>query len=298
MRKFGIVHSRYWSWAMENGLNDSTKVIGAYLLSCDHGNSIGCFKCPIAYVSDDLGNPSQTVSKGFQKLFETGFLVFCKPSRYVFLPKYLKWNPLKNPNQVKGALDIIGILPSSFTNTHKVLESIKELTLDKYFTDENLIYFETLSKPFRNPSETLSKPFRTIETETDTEKETETDTEKGTLSEPEKSLKDYLKEKIIEHNFIEIKDKIFEFFTWRMTKKIKGKKQQYESEKGIDGLFRNMNSCRESGMIVSDCLDICMERPWLTPDPSYFKTPPNTKKQMTGGELWLQQRKERENAGQ
>ena len=79
----------------------------------------------------------------------------------------------------------------------------------------------------------------------------------------------YLQKKIIDHNFIETKDKIFEFYNWRMDDKIKGKKQPYESEKGIDGLFRNMCGCRKAGLIVSDCLDIAMERPWLTPDPTY-----------------------------
>lgn len=108
----------------------------------------------------------------------------------------------------------------------------------------------------------------------------------------------YLYGKIIENNFIEIKDHIFEFYNWRMNDKIKGKKQPYESEKGINGLFRNLNGCRDAGFIVSDCIEIAMEKPWLTPDPSYFKNNGLDNKNMTvsehneaAGREWLAKRK-------
>lgn len=85
---------------------------------------------------------------------------------------------------------------------------------------------------------------------------------------PKGKLRDYLQEKIIENNFIEIKDKIFEFFNYRMAMNKKG---QYKTEKAINGLFRSLNGCREANMIPSECLEEAMERDWLTPDPSYFK---------------------------
>jgi len=82
-----------------------------------------------------------------------------------------------------------------------------------------------------------------------------------------KPLLPYLQEKIIENNFIETKDKIFEFFEYRMAKP---KREQYQTEKGINGLFRDMNKCREVGLIVSECLEISMEKGWLSPGPTYF----------------------------
>jgi hypothetical protein len=86
-----------------------------------------------------------------------------------------------------------------------------------------------------------------------------------------KSFSAYLQQKTIENNFIEIKDKIFEFYNYRMDEKIKGKKQPYSTEKGIDGLFVSLVGCRKAGLIVSECLEKAMQNEWLKPDPSYFK---------------------------
>ena len=77
-----------------------------------------------------------------------------------------------------------------------------------------------------------------------------------------------------------------------MTSRIKGKKQPYESEKGINGLFRNLNGCRDAGLVVSTCIEIAMEKPWLTPDPSYFKNNgSNNKPLVSAGDIWLEQKK-------
>ena len=82
------------------------------------------------------------------------------------------------------------------------------------------------------------------------------------------SFKTYLQEKIIENNFIETKDLIFEFYNYRMSMPAV---KRYKSEKGINGLFRNLNECRKSGLIISECLEIAMEKGWLSFESSYFK---------------------------
>ena len=92
--------------------------------------------------------------------------------------------------------------------------------------------------------------------------------EKVKVNSLREKLEKYLQEKIIENNFIESKDKIFEFFNYRMDMKAQLK---YKTDFGINGLLRNLNGCREQGMIVSECIDIAMEKDWKTPDPSYFK---------------------------
>ena len=83
------------------------------------------------------------------------------------------------------------------------------------------------------------------------------------------SFKNYLQEKIIENNFIESKDKIFEFFNYRNSNF--PKKDQYNTELKINGLFRHLNGCRDDGLIISDCIEISMESGWKTPNPDYFK---------------------------
>ena len=78
---------------------------------------------------------------------------------------------------------------------------------------------------------------------------------------------DYLQQKIIENNLIETKDKIFEFYKYRMAKPVA---KRYQTEKGIDGLISDLTECRESGLIMFECIEKAMQKNWQTPDPSYF----------------------------
>lgn len=87
-------------------------------------------------------------------------------------------------------------------------------------------------------------------------------------------LLEYLNSKIIETGNMEISDKIIEFYYFRMAMP---KAKRYKSEKGINGLFRDMNNCDLGALDVSECLEICMEKPWLTPDPKYFGIKPKQK---------------------
>ena len=88
-------------------------------------------------------------------------------------------------------------------------------------------------------------------------------------SKPKKDpLADYLYLKIQENNFIETKDKIFEFYKYRQSM---GKDKRYKTEAGINILFKDLNGCRDRGLIVSECIEETIGRNWLTPKPDYFK---------------------------
>lgn len=126
MRDFGIIHTRYWSWARRKGLKDAPKLLGAYLLSSPHGNSIGCFYCPMVYVAHDLGHSVNTVSTGCRELEKNDFLLFCEATEHVFLIKYLKWNPIKNPSHAKNILAAVLDLPSEFSYFDKLFESLEK----------------------------------------------------------------------------------------------------------------------------------------------------------------------------
>lgn len=82
------------------------------------------------------------------------------------------------------------------------------------------------------------------------------------------TLLEFLKQKIKSENLSLFKDRIIEFYKYRMDKP---KAKQYKSEKGINGLFRDIQLCKEKWGGINTCLEISMERDWLTPDVSYFK---------------------------
>jgi len=82
------------------------------------------------------------------------------------------------------------------------------------------------------------------------------------------SLKNYLSQKIESGGFQEIKDQINTFFEYRQAKP---KAKKYQTEKGVNGLFRNLAGCRDAGLNLFDCLEIAMENNWQTPDVKYYK---------------------------
>ena len=154
MREFGIIYSRYWQWALENGVDDTSMILGAYLLSCEHGNSAGCFRCSIAYAADDLGYGIDRVTKAYQDLIDREFILYCEASRIVFLPKYLRWNPIQNKNHGKGVLKILSALPHSFSHIETLLKMLEKLG-GKHISRDNLerlrdTLYDRVSKPYRN----------------------------------------------------------------------------------------------------------------------------------------------------
>ena len=55
MRFFGKIETGFWRNPKVNRLSDHAKLLAVYLLSCPHGNAIGCFVLPRGYIAVDLG---------------------------------------------------------------------------------------------------------------------------------------------------------------------------------------------------------------------------------------------------
>jgi len=68
------------------------------------------------------------------------------------------------------------------------------------------------------------------------------------------------------------KETIIEFIEYRMS--IKNK---YKTDKGINGLFKDMETCNKAGYDIGKCLTLVMEKGWLAPNVEYFKNFPEVK---------------------
>ena len=147
MRDYGQIQSAYWTHPDIQAVSIEAKLIGAYLLTCQHTNGIGCFRMPIGYVSIDLGMGIETVSKGFRELFQRGFLEHDEEAGYVLIPNFLRWNPTQNPNSAKARAKEFDLIPSSISVYPNLIKALLE----------HGGYWE---KAFRNRIETLSKGFR------------------------------------------------------------------------------------------------------------------------------------------
>lgn len=183
MREYSRVSPLFWTDSRISLLSDSEKLLANYLLTGPHATALGAFRLPLGYVASDLRwNPSETLSKGFPKGFETtlerllkleeiGFCRYARDLEWVFLPHFLRYNPIENPNQAKLAEKLFAEVPSEAPFRPLLVRAL--LANPRFLANPFRDRLETLSKPFPNPSETLSKPFRNIEQEQEQEQEQE-----------------------------------------------------------------------------------------------------------------------------
>ena len=125
-REYGQIQSAFWTHPDIRSLSHDTKLIGAYLLTSLHTNGIGCFFAPEGYASGDLGYPIDTVSKAYSELTECGFMKRCPHTDYVFIPKFLRWNPISNPKVGIARVKELKAIPTTFTYLVELVQSCRD----------------------------------------------------------------------------------------------------------------------------------------------------------------------------
>lgn len=104
---------------------------------------------PDGYAAEDLKWTSGRVSKGFEELFDKGFATRCEATKWVWVAKFLQWNPPENPNQWKAVWKVVGQIPHQCVWRADFLRNLAILS-------------GTEPPPESNPCETLSEPFRNL----------------------------------------------------------------------------------------------------------------------------------------
>jgi hypothetical protein len=125
MRRYRTFFPGYWTSLDIVDLPGDSKLLGAYLLTSPHANMIGCYRLPNAYVVDDLRMGSETVSEGFRNLCSKGFITHDSPLSWVLINKFLKWNPIENPNQGIAASKLVGEVPRNSSVYEPLLEMLR-----------------------------------------------------------------------------------------------------------------------------------------------------------------------------
>lgn len=148
------IATKFWQDEKVRELSDDGKLLYLYVLTSPHSNMAGYYVLPKPYVAYDLNWLPERLDKAFRELFRKGLIKYCERSAVILIPNFLKYNPMQNKNQAKGAARRVAELPE---NT---------LTRD----------FETVLKRFAKP---FVEPFAEgfANTDTDTETDTDADTE-------------------------------------------------------------------------------------------------------------------------
>ncbi|WP_371767516.1 hypothetical protein [Massilia sp.] len=155
MRDYGKVYTAFWSNEDMRAMSEDARMLALYLMTCPHGNMLGCFRLPNAYAAEDLKWDIERVSKGFDELFENGFSYRCQRTFWVFIRKYLQWNQFENPNVGKAAGKLFDSLSAPHQIKALLINALREFSPS--FPRAKMDAFDELSIPFENPFGTISK---------------------------------------------------------------------------------------------------------------------------------------------
>lgn len=169
MRDYGKVYTAFWTSEDVLGMNEDERTLALYLLTCPHGNMLGCFRLPNAYASDDLKWTLERVSEGFAGLVSKGYIDRCERSHWVLIRRYLKWNQFENPNVGKAAGKLFGTITPPAGLKALLAAALREFTTT--FPTSILSIFEAEMKAFGKLSETLSSSVPKQEPEPEPEPE-------------------------------------------------------------------------------------------------------------------------------
>jgi hypothetical protein len=156
MREYGKVFSRIWESADFRSLSEDGRTLVLYLLTCQHATIAGVFRVPDGYACEDLQWTVERVAKGFANLQEKGFATRCDGSMWVWVRKFLEWNPPENPNQRSSAAKVARTIPDSCAWKQEFMRVCGPS-----------LGFEPPQEvpPKANPSATVSEPFANQEQE-------------------------------------------------------------------------------------------------------------------------------------
>lgn len=123
MRQYGKLETGYWRNPKIRPLSERSRFLMAYLLSCPHGNSVGCFVLPIEYICADMQWDAETVSKLVSELVSKGLIERDEASCLTRIKGWWGHNSIENLNVAKAALKAMRQLPRGgvFSNAVKAL---------------------------------------------------------------------------------------------------------------------------------------------------------------------------------
>lgn len=145
MRAYGKIETTFWQNPKVKKLSDGGRSLLLYMLTCPHGNSVGCFVLPDGYICADLEWPSERVSEHVRELVSKGFI---ERDENTSLTRVLGWwghNTIENGNVAKAALKALRLLPRGRI-FYNAVQELKQL--GNKFVNELANAFEDV---FRNP---------------------------------------------------------------------------------------------------------------------------------------------------
>lgn len=112
MASYYRVQPSYWTGDRREW-NDREKLLGLYVLTCEHRNLEGLYRLPKAYIAADLGWSMKTVEATLKTLIAAGFVEYDPAAEVILVCKALEYQAPATENQIKGAIASLGRVPKT-----------------------------------------------------------------------------------------------------------------------------------------------------------------------------------------
>lgn len=112
-REYGKVATRFWTDARVLSLEGREKLVFLFLLAGTQSNCVGCFRCTSHHIAADAVCTAEEAEQALSRLAAAGLIERDVVAGLVWLPRWLRYNPLLNPNMGKSALMDLLALPAS-----------------------------------------------------------------------------------------------------------------------------------------------------------------------------------------
>ena len=103
-------------------VTDDARYLLLYLITCPHGNSIGCFFLPMGYVTTDLNWDQDRILIAMDVLRGAGLVDFDPSHSIVFIDEFLDASPITNQKHGTGAIETALSLPDCAPRTRVMVE--------------------------------------------------------------------------------------------------------------------------------------------------------------------------------
>lgn len=124
--RYQKIHSQIWNDEKFTKLTPAQQRLFLYILTCPHGNIIGFFVLKQGYIVDDLKYSTKDLKKDLEKLVTEKVIDYDFSTSVVLIKKFLKHNPITNPNQIKAAGKLLSELPKTQL-IHSFIEVLPEV---------------------------------------------------------------------------------------------------------------------------------------------------------------------------
>ncbi len=112
--RYQKIMSQIWNDERFDILNDREKLFYLYVLTSPHGNLIGMYVLKEGYAKSDLKHLGKSFRRDLKRLCDIGLIMYDPKNEIIYIPNFIKHNPITNPNQKKAVKKIFNELPKSF----------------------------------------------------------------------------------------------------------------------------------------------------------------------------------------